>query len=647
MITAIIQARMSSSRLPGKVLLDIVGQPLLWHVVSRVARARQIERVVVATSSAPSDQPVADFCAERDIDCFRGSLEDVLDRYYRAAKEFEADPIVRVTGDCPLIDSDVIDHVLAVYREGAYDYVSNALRFTYPEGLEADVFSFDALKRAWRDADQPRQREHVVSYFKYSGLFEIRNVENEDPVGDDHRWVVDEPADLEFVRRVYAELYGGPESEFGMNEVLDLVARRPHLRRMNLGPVRNEGQFKSFADEPALPARELSFDRSEALLAKVAEIMPTEAFKHGLRNRLIVRGMGSHVWDADGNEYIDYRAEARYAILGHGYPAVDEAVAKQIRDRGTFAAEAPLEVAEMLIRIMPGAEAAHFVGPGGAIEAAVQAARAHTGRRQVLRFEHGDLDDIRQDLEDGSDSVAAVLLVPEAAEEPAEYLRAVRDAAARHGVLLIYDETASTFRLSLRGAGEYFDVVPDLSCLGPAIANGYPVSAVVGRRDVLEHLARTETWSAYDGLAIPLAAAKSTIDTLETEGVIGHLWHQARRLKDGLNVLAREYAMGSLAECTGLPTVAEVTFGDNSATLRPTADLFTRECLVRGVLFSGQHAVSYGHTNADIDQTLRVYRTALEVLSMAIREGDFVEHVEGAPVDAMDRSSYSNAPSKS
>src|SRR5215470_15506655 len=167
-VVAIIQARMGSTRLPGKVLLDIAGQPMLGRVISRVCRAKTIEQIVVATSTAAADDAVSAFCAERGIVCFRGSETDVLDRYYQAARLVQAKTIVRITADCPLLDPEVIDLTVSRFLEGGWDYISNVNPPTFPDGLDTEVFSFAALERAWREATSVTHREHVTPYLRTS-----------------------------------------------------------------------------------------------------------------------------------------------------------------------------------------------------------------------------------------------------------------------------------------------------------------------------------------------------------------------------------------------------------------------------------------------------------------------------------------------
>ncbi len=248
-IVAIIQARMASTRLPGKILADLAGQPLLYRVVGRAQQAVRLDRVAVATTNRPADAAVAQLCEARGFLCFRGSEQDVLDRYYQAARQFGADVVVRLTADCPLLDPAIIDETIRAFQEGAYDYVSNTLTPTYPDGLDTEVFSRAALEKAWHEAQLPSEREHVTPYiWKHPEAFRLGSVQNTEDLSL-LRWTVDEPADLEFVRRVYARL--GAEATFGMPEVLALLQAQPHLGDLNAHFQRNEGYQKSTRTDAA------------------------------------------------------------------------------------------------------------------------------------------------------------------------------------------------------------------------------------------------------------------------------------------------------------------------------------------------------------------------------------------------------------
>ncbi len=240
---AIIQSRMGSSRLPGKVMADILGKPMLSHVVTRVSRARRIDLVTVATSTLSSDDPIAEYCAGANTPCFRGSEHDVLDRIYRAANHFKADVVVRLTADCPLHDPDVIDERVRILQEEDVDFVTGGLlETTFPEGLAAAAFWMRVLEKTWREAKLRSEREHVTPYiFNNPDLFRIR-IARLDRDLSHLRWTVDEPRDLEFVRAVYAYL---GDTDFRMRDILDLLDRHPELNRINAGIKRIEGYFKS------------------------------------------------------------------------------------------------------------------------------------------------------------------------------------------------------------------------------------------------------------------------------------------------------------------------------------------------------------------------------------------------------------------
>jgi spore coat polysaccharide biosynthesis protein SpsF len=267
---AIIQARLSASRLPGKVLLDIAGEPMLTRVFERTRRSQLIDEVVVATSEDKSDDRIEDFCVQRAYPYFRGSLHDVLDRYYQAAVQFSADIVVRITADCPIIDPTLIDQtILAFYGRGpsvlsrddavpidrkqlvggnspAWDFTANRLpppwKRTFPIGLDTEVCTFTALKFAWQLAKEPHQREHVMPFLYEKNQPFLFLVLNHEPDFGDIRLTVDTPQDLELLNLVYKKL--GNKIDFSWYEVLDLLEKEPELVQINAG-VRHK-DFRDF-----------------------------------------------------------------------------------------------------------------------------------------------------------------------------------------------------------------------------------------------------------------------------------------------------------------------------------------------------------------------------------------------------------------
>jgi len=384
------------------------------------------------------------------------------------------------------------------------------------------------------------------------------------------------------------------------------------------------------------------------------------------------RGQGSHVWDVDGNEYIDYPMALGSIILGHNEPAVTEAVTRQMREGTTFSLPHPLEleVAETLTQIIPCAEMVRFGKNGSdATAGAVRVARAYTGRDLIaccgyhgwqdwyigtttrnkgvpkavqeltVPFVYNDLESLKRIFAEHPRQVAAVIMEPVGIVEPQPgFLEGVQALARQEGAVMIFDEVITGFRVALGGAQEYFKVIPDLACIGKGMANGFPLSAVVGRRDIMRFFDEVFFSFTFGGETVSLAAAAATIAQLRTKPVIRHLWEQGQRLKDGYNLAARECGLQGRTECVGLAPRTVVTFreetGEESLVLK---SLFQQECFRRGVLFSGGHNLCYSHTPKDIDDTLRAYREAMEILAEAITSGTVSEQLEGAPVEPVFR----------
>jgi spore coat polysaccharide biosynthesis protein SpsF len=231
-VLCILQARISSTRLPGKVMQPILGEPMLARQIERIKRADRIDRLIVATSHEPGDDAIQELCTTLGVDCYRGSLADVLDRFYRAAEQYRPGHVMRLTGDCPLTDPTMLDALIELHLDGGYDYSSNVIRLTYPDGLDAEVFTYALLERAWREARLPHEREHVTPFMRQTRP-DIRCGSLEDETDRSAmRWTVDYPEDYDFVRRVFAALYP-VNPVFGANDVYRLLEAHPEIAALN------------------------------------------------------------------------------------------------------------------------------------------------------------------------------------------------------------------------------------------------------------------------------------------------------------------------------------------------------------------------------------------------------------------------------
>jgi glutamate-1-semialdehyde aminotransferase len=422
-------------------------------------------------------------------------------------------------------------------------------------------------------------------------------------------------------------------------------------------------------------------ERSEAWLKRALNVIPSatqtfskgrRAYVEGVGPAFVARARGSRVWDVDGHEYIDYPMGLGAVTLGHAYPAVNEAVSRQLADGVSFSLAHPLEVelAEALTEVIPGADMVRFGKNGSdATSGAVRAARAVTGREVIaccgyhgwqdwfiattsrrrgipaavceltVPFAYNDLGSLERVFAEHAGRVAAVIMEPVGVVPPAPgFLEGVRDLARRHGALLIFDEIVTGFRLALGGAQALFGVVPDLACFGKGLGNGFPIAAVVGRREIMEVFDEIFFSFTFGGEAASLAAALATVREMCDKPVIAHLWRQGERLRDGLNARVRAAGLARHVECVGYPPRTVVTFADpdggDPAVLKT---LFLQESITRGVLLGGGMNVSFSHDDADVERTLAAYEAALAVVADAVRAGDAVQRLEGRLVEPVFR----------
>jgi glutamate-1-semialdehyde aminotransferase/spore coat polysaccharide biosynthesis protein SpsF (cytidylyltransferase family) len=660
MTTAVIvQARMSSSRFPGKMMTLLRGVPLILHSMRRAKAARGVDVVILATSDQPDDSPLAELVAKEGFAVHRGSLEDVLTRFAGAARAVKADVVVRVTGDCPLIDPEVLSAMLDRFASEPLDYLSNVSPPTYPDGLDLEVMRYAALERVEREARPGHHREHVTPYVRENpGLFKIANFVN--PAGDQskYRWSVDRKSDLELVEELIAAT--GVETP-NLAQLIAAAQRNPNLESRSVGQ-RNEGAIKTFlADLEARKPRPKT-EKSEALWAKGERLIPAGTqtlskgptqFVRGFSPKYLSHGKGSHVWDVDGNEFIDYPLGLGPVSLGHGHPEVVAAVTKQLEQGTAFSWMHPLEVtvAERITKIVPCAERVRFGKNGSdATSACIRAARAKTGRKHIARcgyhgwqdwsidrsygirsrgvpeevleltipFAYNDLASLERVLT--TTPCAAVILEPISVTPPADgFLQGVRELATKHGAVLIFDEVITGFRYARGGAQEYFKVTPDLCSMGKGVANGLPLSVVAGKAEFMEPFEEIFFSFTFGGETASLAAAMATLDVMEREDYWSHVWRQGTKLQAAYRTFAKEYGVDSFTDCAGMAPWTVITFVDHAGwSGLQLKTLFQQEMIRHGILFSGSQFISLSHSDEDIQRTIDAYREAFKVLRFAL-----------------------------
>ncbi len=388
----------------------------------------------------------------------------------------------------------------------------------------------------------------------------------------------------------------------------------------------------------------------------------------GVAPKYLARGKGSHVWDVDGNEFIDFSMAIGPLSLGYAYDAVDRAIREQLQDGITFSMMHPLEVevAELIRAVIPNAEMVRYSKTGADVtSAAVRLARAYTGRSKVIccgyhgwhdwyisvtdrhqgvpqpvrdltsSFDYNDIGSVMALLDDDT---ACAILEPMIFDEPRDgFLQELKDACRENGTLLIFDEMWTGFRFALGGAQERFGVDADLMCYSKAIANGMPLAVLAGRADVMRLCEKDVFFfTTFGGEALSLAAAKATIQELRARRVPEFLARQGRQIRDGYNALARDldmpYTRAVGADCRSL-----VTFNPAAGNPLELKSLLQQELLARGVLWSGFHNMSFSHTDADVAAALAAFREALSVLKQAVDAGAVREALLGSPVEPVFR----------
>jgi glutamate-1-semialdehyde aminotransferase len=416
------------------------------------------------------------------------------------------------------------------------------------------------------------------------------------------------------------------------------------------------------------------FDASMRWLARARRVVPGASqtlskgpgmFVEGAYPVFLERGQGCRVWDVDGNEYVDYILGLASITLGYVYPAVRDAVARQLERGSIFSLPHPLEVevSERLTEVIPCAEMVRFVKTGSEADAAaVRVARAATGRdvivcngylgwhewhavttprskgipkdfaRLVVPFGYNDLASLEAALAEHHGRVAAVMMEPVLLDAPAPgFLAAVKAAAHRHGALLIFDEIVSGFRWAVGGAQERFGVVPDLATFGKGMANGMPLAAVAGSADLMREFDDIFVSSTFGGDTLALAACLATLDEYRARPVIDHLWRMGRRFQEGFGALAAR--LGVAARCIGYPVHPKIVFDHGGPEAeRLLMSLFLQESAARGVIvhFAGFN-VSFSHGEADVDRSLEACEGALRVVGEAIADGRVAGRLRGKP----------------
>jgi len=670
---AVIQARMGSSRLPGKVLAELAGLPVLYWVVRAARQIPGVDLAVVATSTEAIDDEIADWSRAENVDCFRGVEEDVLSRISDCAKIYGADEVLRLTADCPFLDPQICGVVLTKLRRTSSDYASNVSPPTWPDGLDCEAISVKALLEANAKAELPEDRQHVTPYIRRNAHeFSIVNVSCPIPGLHEERWTLDTLEDLEYLNAIAENL--SAERPPSYLETLEVIDKYDGVREKKPKHSRNQGYRDQLAQSELRLDRR--FSQSETLYERAIQTIPLGSqtfsksriqFPQNEAPLFLSHGHKGRVWDVDGNEYVDLLGALLPVVLGYCDPDVDEAIRRQLDSGISFSLATSLEIklAELITSVVPCAEMVRF-GKNGtdATSAAIRLARAFTGRERIAvcgyhgwqdwyigattknkgvppavsglthTFTYNDLESLSSLLKTFEGEFAAVIMEPVTMLEPEEgYLAAVKQLTGEAGALLVFDEIITGFRFDLGGAQKIFGVTPDLCTLGKSMANGMPLSAIAGRADVMNEMENIFFSGTFGGETLSLAAAISVIEKMQREPVIESLWQSGQYLKENVGDLISNLGLNDVVEVIGYSPWTQLRFnGVENKSSEALRTFFLARAIQAGVLTLGTQNMSYSHTVEDLNHVLSAYNFALIQMKKYINDDDSCIRLAGPPI---------------
>tara|TARA_Y100000589_G_scaffold332088_1_gene389165 strand:+ start:8886 stop:10931 length:2046 start_codon:yes stop_codon:yes gene_type:complete len=656
-IIAIIQCRLNSRRLPNKAILKLNKVPVIIRMLNRVKKSKLINEIWVATGISKENDKLCKLLLKKNIRTFRGDDNNVLSRFMDIASKTKAKYIVRLTADCPLVDASIIDKAITSITKYKLDYVSNILKRTYPDGLDVEVFSRNTLKKTFENVTDDYSKEHVTTYMhglhkkKYKkGQFKKFNIEN--AINFSHmRWTLDEEKDFHFINDIFCNL----KNDFFWEDVLEYLTKYPEklIRNNMIGTGLKANKVNK---------KKKAFLKSNKLFKRAINTVPLASqtfsksytmWPKGNSPLFFDRGHGARVVDPDGNHYIDYILGLLPITLGYCDPDVDNAVIQQIMKGTIFSLPSTLEMklSELLVSIIPSAEMVRFGKNGSdATTAAIRLARAFTNRDLIAvagyhgwhdwyigsssrnlgvpksvekltkKFTFNDAESLKYLLSKYHNKFACVILEPSGLiDADKSFLKSVRELCNKHKVVLIFDEVISGFRINLGGAQKKYNVIPDLSCFGKGMANGYPISAIVGKRKIMKIMKEIFFSTTFGGETLSITAALTTIKKLKRLNIVEKNINYGKLLSERLNKIINASKLKNYIEISKVYWWPRIILKDIPITEDLAVSLLRQEFIEQGLFLGSTFNICYAHTKNNILKlTTESFHRSIENLSVKL-----------------------------
>ncbi len=661
----IVQARVNSKRLPGKVLKKVNNKTLIEILLSNLKKVKEIDQIIVAISNSRSDDVLNEHIKKIGFDVFRGSEEDVLDRFYQAAKINNAKNIIRITADCPLIDINLLEKTINLYYQEKVDYCSNTLPPTWPDGLDVEIFSFKSLELAWNEALTQHDREHVTPFLRSSNKIKRANYSNKKNTSSE-RWTVDEPEDLQVITNIINNLE--PPYNFSYDKIMKLKKEKPEIFDINSHIERNSGAKTSTGQKIWKRACKV-IPGGNMLLSKRSELWLPEKWP-----AYYLKSKGANVWTLDNEKLVDMIFAVGHNILGYANPIIEEEIIKVIKDGNMTSLNSAEEVklAEKLIELHPWSEMVRFARSGGEANAiAIRIARAACGNPKVaICGYHGWHDWYLAANLTSDNSLENHLLpgldpsgVPNSLKETIftfeynnyaqleelvskknigiikmevsrnfgpkdNFLEKVRNLCNKKNIILIFDECTSGFRETNGGLHKLYNVEPDMAMFGKALGNGYAITAVIGKRSIMDAAQNTFISSTFWTERIGSVAGLKTISLMEET----HSWkiisETGKRIKRTWQQIAENNSVP--IEITGLDALCSFTIKHKDSIAFKT--FITQEMLKKGYLAGNLIYVSIVHNDEILNGYFENINDIFNKIGNIIKDGDNIYNYLDGPV---------------
>ena len=648
-IVAIIEARLNSVRLPGKVLKKINGIPAIECLFKRISKSKYLDNIVVATSKNKKNLPLIEFLKKKNINLYIGEDQNVLKRFFDAANTYNASIVVRITGDSVILDYRLLDKMIKKFIEKKVDFLCNTQPMTYPDGQDIEIFSFQTLKKTYRNAKLRYEKEHVTPYIIKNKNFKKYNFENKIDYSK-FRWSLDELEDLKVIRLIYAEFK--PNIYFSWEDAIKKVLKKKKLTSNN-SLSRNEGARMTKTQKLWRRAKSL-IPGGNMILSKRPEL-----FHPDLWPAYFNKAKGCEIWDLDGKKYTDISLMGVGSnILGYANSEVDNAVKSAISKSNISTLNCPeeVELCERLVAMHPWSDMARLARTGGEASAiAVRIARAASGKSKIafcgyhgwhdwyLSANLKSTDGLKPHLMPGLDpagvpkslkntaipfnynkfhelekivrehDIGTIKMEVSRNQKPENnFLKKVRALCNKKKIILIFDECSSGFRQSFGGLHKIYGVDPDMAWFGKALGNGYGITAIIGKREIMDYaqssFISSTFWSERSG---PVAANK-TLDIMEKTKSWETITEIGSEVQKKWKFLAKKN--NTNIQLNGIPALSTFSIVSNDWLKYKT--FITQEMLKKGYLATNAIFVSVKHNT----KILKNYFEILDQLFYQISE---------------------------